>query len=55
MGRGAAEVSSALTVALAYHEAWTSRDFERAMTYIDGQIVRSRFVFDREPLLAAAR
>jgi SnoaL-like domain len=116
-------VSSALAVALAYHEAWASRDFERAMTYIaadivcdapagriegaeayrdfmgpfveileraeliaafgdeetalvmydtdtvpvkgapgaecvavkDGKIVRSRFVFDREPFLAAAR
>ena len=116
-------MSSALAVALAYHEAWTSRDFERAMTYVaddivcdapagriegaeayrdfmgpfveileraeliaafgdeetalvmydtdtvpvkgapgaecvavkDGKIVRSRFVFDREPFLAAAR
>jgi len=108
MGRGAAEMSSALAVALAYHEAW-SRDFERAMTHVaddivcdapagriegaegaeliaafgdeetalvmydtdtvpvkgapgaecvavkDGRIVRSRFVFDREPFLAPAR
>lgn len=113
----------ALDVALAYHEAWTSGDFERAMTFIadditcdapagriegaaayrefmgpfveileraeliaafgddetavvmydtdtlpvkgapgaecvtveNGKIVRSRFVFDREPFLAAAR
>jgi hypothetical protein len=42
-------VSSALAVALAYHEAWASRDFERAMTYIAADIV------DRKPFLAAAR
>jgi SnoaL-like domain len=30
---------SALDVALAYHEAWTSKDFERAMTYIADDIV----------------
>jgi SnoaL-like domain len=31
--------SSALYTALAYHRAWTSRDFERAMTYIAPDIV----------------
>jgi SnoaL-like domain len=31
--------SSALEVALAYHEAWTSGEFERAMTYIADDIV----------------
>ena len=30
---------SALEVALAYHEAWTGGDFERAMTYIADDIV----------------
>jgi hypothetical protein len=30
---------SALDVALAYHEAWTSKDFERAMTYIADDII----------------
>ena len=30
---------SALEVALAYHDAWTSKDFERAMTYISEDIV----------------
>jgi hypothetical protein len=30
---------SALDVALAYYDAWTSRDFERAMTYIADDIV----------------
>jgi hypothetical protein len=44
---------SALDVALAYHEAWTSGDLERATTFIADEI--SRFVFDREPFLAAAR
>ena len=29
----------ALQVALAYHQAWTSHDFERAMSYIDADIV----------------
>ena len=29
----------ALDVALAYHEAWTSKDFERAMTYVADDIV----------------
>lgn len=29
----------ALDVALAYHEAWTSKDFERAMTYVAEDIV----------------
>lgn len=29
----------ALDVALAYYEAWTSKDFERAMTYIADEIV----------------
>ena len=32
-------MSAALKVALAYHEAWTSHDFERAMTYIANDIV----------------
>jgi SnoaL-like domain len=32
-------VSAALEVALAYHEAWANRDFERAMTYIADDIV----------------
>ncbi|MDQ3809273.1 MAG: nuclear transport factor 2 family protein [Chloroflexota bacterium] len=31
--------SPALKTALAYHRAWTSRDFERAMTYIAEDIV----------------
>jgi ketosteroid isomerase-like protein len=31
--------SSALDVARAYYEAWTSKDFERAMTYIADDIV----------------
>jgi ketosteroid isomerase-like protein len=31
--------SPALQVALAYHQAWTSHDFERAMTYIAPDIV----------------
>jgi SnoaL-like domain len=30
---------SALDVALAYHEAWTGKDFERAMQYIADDIV----------------
>lgn len=30
---------SALTVALAYYEAWTSKDIERAMRYISDDIV----------------
>ena len=30
---------SALQVALAYYEAWTSKDFEHAMTYISDDIV----------------
>ena len=30
---------SALQIALAYHEAWTSKDVERAMTYISEDIV----------------
>jgi len=29
----------ALDVALAYHEAWTSKDFERAMTYVAEDMV----------------
>lgn len=29
----------ALDVALAYYEAWTSKDFDRAMTYIADDIV----------------
>jgi SnoaL-like protein len=29
----------ALDVALAYHEAWTSKDLERAMTYVADDIV----------------
>jgi hypothetical protein len=32
-------MSAALNVALAYHEAWSSKDFERAMTYIAADIV----------------
>jgi SnoaL-like domain len=32
-------MSAALEVALAYHDAWTSKDFERAMTYIGDQIM----------------
>jgi ketosteroid isomerase-like protein len=31
--------SAALQTARAYHEAWTSRDFDRAMTFIAGDIV----------------
>jgi hypothetical protein len=31
--------SSALDVALAYHEAWTSHDLEKAMSYIADDIV----------------
>jgi ketosteroid isomerase-like protein len=30
---------SALYIALAYHRAWTSHDFEQAMTYIDPDII----------------
>jgi ketosteroid isomerase-like protein len=29
----------ALEVALAYHDAWTSKDFERAMTYVADDVV----------------
>jgi SnoaL-like domain len=32
-------MSAALEVALAYHEAWTAHDFERAMTYVADDIV----------------
>jgi ketosteroid isomerase-like protein len=32
-------VSAALETALAYFEAWTSKDFERAMTYVADDIV----------------
>jgi len=32
-------MSAALEVALAYHDAWTSHDFERAMTYVADDIV----------------
>jgi SnoaL-like domain len=32
-------MSAALEVALAYHEAWASNDFERAMTYIGDDII----------------
>jgi ketosteroid isomerase-like protein len=32
-------VSAALEVALAYFDAWTSKDFERAMTYVADDIV----------------
>jgi hypothetical protein len=32
-------VSAALDVALAYYEAWTSKDFDRAMTFIADDIV----------------
>ena len=31
--------SPALEVALAYYEAWTSKDFERAMRYVSDEIV----------------
>jgi SnoaL-like domain len=31
--------TAALDVALAYYEAWASKDFERAMTYIAADIV----------------
>ena len=31
--------STALQVALAYHEAWTSKDFAAAMTYVSDDIV----------------
>lgn len=31
--------SPALETALAYHRAWTGHDFDRAMTYIDDDIV----------------
>jgi hypothetical protein len=30
--------AAAVRVALAYHQAWTSQDFEQAMTYIDPDI-----------------
>jgi ketosteroid isomerase-like protein len=33
------EPSAALQVALAYYHAWTNKDFERAMSYIDEQVV----------------
>ncbi|HET8894584.1 MAG TPA: nuclear transport factor 2 family protein [Gaiellaceae bacterium] len=32
-------MSAALNVALAYHEAWTNHDIERAMSYIADDIV----------------
>lgn len=32
-------MSAALEVALAYHEAWAGKDFDRAMTYIADDIV----------------
>jgi hypothetical protein len=32
-------MSEALAVALAYYEAWTTKDFERAMTFIADDIV----------------
>ncbi|MFI9103039.1 nuclear transport factor 2 family protein [Streptomyces fildesensis] len=32
-------LSPALKTALAYHDAWTGKDFERAMTYIADDIV----------------
>ena len=32
--------SPALRIALAYYRAWTSRDIDLAMTYIDPAIVR---------------
>lgn len=32
-------MSTALDVALAYYEAWTNKDFDRAMTYIADDIV----------------
>jgi len=32
-------LSPALQIALAYHEAWTSKDFEQAMSYISEDIV----------------
>ena len=32
-------MSRALDVALAYHRAWTAKDFERAMTYVADEIV----------------
>jgi ketosteroid isomerase-like protein len=31
--------SSALQIALAYYDAWTSKDFEQAMTYVSDVIV----------------
>jgi hypothetical protein len=34
-----AQNGQALDVALAYHEAWTNKDFERAMTYVADDIV----------------
>ena len=34
-----ANTSPALATARAYHEAWTSKDFEHAMTYIADDIV----------------
>lgn len=33
------EQSTALRVALAYYEAWTAKDLERAMDYVDDDIV----------------
>jgi hypothetical protein len=35
----AEHTTAALDVALAYHRSWTSRDFDRAMTYIAEDIV----------------
>jgi hypothetical protein len=59
--------SPALLTALAYYEAWTGHDLDKAMSYIagdiapgaecvtvtDGKITYSRFVFDRAPFAAA--
>ena len=33
------QTAEAVRIALAYHEAWTGKDFERAMTYIADDIV----------------
>ena len=39
MSSGAKSEPSALAVSLAYYRAWTAKDFERAMTFIDDDVV----------------
>lgn len=57
------DTGPALQTALAYYEAWTSKDLDRVesapaaecVTVRDGKMVYSRFIFDRAPFQAARR